>query len=216
MIVGSSNGGSVCRRRSTERDSILAACDQGVSHPGTDNDEPYTEPTTLRSHVAFWDTDRDGIIWPMDVYRGFRRLGFGYFISTMSFLIPLFFSYPTQLARSFAPDPLFRIHVASIHMAKHGSDTGICDIDGAFCEARFEEMFARYDRDDAAGLTLSQLAEMTRRNRCAADSAGCSFAFMEWYTTWLLLAKNGRVAKDDLRACYEGTIFHRKAEEENP
>lgn len=174
---------------------------------------PETAPTTLQSHVSFWDTDGDGVIWPPDVYRGFRRLGFGYFISIMSFLIPLFFSYPTQLARSWAPDPLFLIHVESIHKAKHGSDTGAYDIDGAFCEARFDDVFARYDGDRVNGLTLRQLSEMTRRNRCAADPAGWSFAFMEWYTTWLLLARDGRVWKDDLRACYEGTIFHRIAEE---
>lgn len=174
---------------------------------------PDTEPTTLQAHVAFWDSDNDGVIWPLDVFRGFRRLGFGYFVSTLALLTPLFFSYPTRLARSWAPDPRLRIYVDAIHQARHGSDTGVYDADGAFCAARFDALFARHAGDGAAALTLRQLAAMARRNRCAADPAGWAFAFMEWYTTWLLLARDGRVAKDDLRACYEGTIFDRMAEE---
>ncbi len=30
---------------------------------------------------------------------------------------------------------------------------------------------------------------------------------MEWWTTWLFMQKDGRVWKDDLRACYDGTLF---------
>lgn len=36
---------------------------------------------------------------------------------------------------------------------------------------------------------------------------------MEWATTWLLLQKGGRVQKEDLRQCYEGSLFWRLAQE---
>lgn len=29
-------------------------------------------PCRLQQHVAFWDPDRDGVIWPGDTFRGFR------------------------------------------------------------------------------------------------------------------------------------------------
>ena len=74
----------------------------------------------LQRHVQFWDRDSDGVIWPLDVYRGFRQLGFGLFFSIGSLLIPIFFSYPTRLGHSWIPDPMFRIYVNDINKAKHG------------------------------------------------------------------------------------------------
>ncbi|KAK7975732.1 hypothetical protein PG989_014195 [Apiospora arundinis] len=165
----------------------------------------------LQHHIAFWDQDNDGIIWPMDVYTGFRGLGFNVLFSLGSLLIPLFFSYPTRLAHSLVPDWRFRIYVSSIHKAKHGSDTGVYDIDGQLRENMFDEMFARYDTGRTGGLSAGELWHMISRNRCAADPAGWAFSFMEWWTTWLLLQENGRVWRDDLKACYDGSLFWRIA-----
>lgn len=36
---------------------------------------------------------------------------------------------------------------------------------------------------------------------------------MEWWTTWLLLQKKGRVWKKDLRQAYDGSLFWRIKEE---
>src|ERR1700761_9604255 len=171
-----------------------------------------TQPTALQQHVLFWDRDNDGIIHPWDVYTGFRELGFNIPFSIGSLLIPIFFSYPTGLARSWFPAPLFRIYVGSIHKAKHGSDSGIFDLDGHFHAERFEAMFERWDVDRCGGLSAEQMWAMWKKNRLAADVAGWCFAFMELWTTWLLLQKDGRVWKDDLRACYDGTLFWKISE----
>lgn len=165
------------------------------------------QPTALQQHVLFWDRDNDGIIHPWDVYTGFRALGFNIVYSLCSLLIPVFFSYPTTLGHSWIPDAGMRIFVADIHKAKHGSDTGVYDLDGHFHADRFDAMFAHWDHDRCGGLTASQILAMWRKNRLAADVAGWTFAFMEMLTTWLLLQKDGRVWKDDLRACYDGTLF---------
>ncbi|KAI8965058.1 Caleosin-domain-containing protein [Daldinia sp. FL1419] len=169
--------------------------------------------STLQQHIAFFDRDNDGVIWPMDVYNGFRDLGFCILFSIGSLLIPLFFSYPTRLGHSLLPDPFFRIYVADIHKAKHGSDAGVYDFDGNFSPSRFDRMFARFDTSDTGGLSVDDLRLLLSKDRCAADPAGWSFAFMEFWTTWLLLQKDGRVWKDDLRACYEGTLFWKISEE---
>jgi peroxygenase len=34
--------------------------------------------------VAFFDRDNDGVLWPMDTYVGFRRIGFNRIISFLA------------------------------------------------------------------------------------------------------------------------------------
>lgn len=183
------------------------AVSMAASPPTTTTENKKPQLTALQQHVLFWDRDNDGIIRPWDVYTGFRELGFNVLFSLGSLLIPLFFSYPTTLGHSWFPDPYFRIFVGSIHKAKHGSDTGIFDIDGHFHADQFDALFDRWDEAQCGGLTADEVWRMWKTNRCAADPAGWSFAFMEMWTTWLLLQKDGRVWKDDLRGCYDGTLF---------
>ncbi|KAL9019553.1 MAG: hypothetical protein Q9185_003173 [Variospora sp. 1 TL-2023] len=186
--------------------------------------------TALQLHVAFWDVNNDSIITPQEIYHGFRALGFSILFSIGGLLIPLFFSYPTTLAHSWFPDPFFRIYTDSIHKAKHGSDTGIYDSDGQLRYLLFDEMFAKMDTSSAVmeedgsscnsttieregSLGVGDLFRLHKRNRVAADPAGWSFAAMEWWTTWLLLQRDGRVWKEDLRAVYDGTLFWRIRDE---
>ena len=60
-------------------------------------------------------------------------------------------------------------------------------------------------RDGSLG--VGDLFRLHAKNRVAADPAGWSFAAMEWWTTWLLLQRDGRVWKQDLSALYDGTLF---------
>lgn len=69
--------------------------------------------------MLFWDLDADGIIWPSDTYRGFRRLGFNVAFSFVAiFVINGGFSYPTRLGTSLIPDPFFKVYIDDIHKAK--------------------------------------------------------------------------------------------------
>ena len=170
---------------------------------------PNQPLVALQKHVLFWDQDCDGIIWPWQVYEGFRALGFCVLFSLGSLLISFFFSYPTRLGHSWIPDPFFRIYVDVGNKCIHGSDTGVYTFDGDFHEQRFEEVFAYFDQAGIGGLSAEDLLHLLSKNRCAADPAGWCFAFMEWWTTWSLMQRDGRVWKEDLRACYDGTIFWR-------
>jgi hypothetical protein len=106
-------------------------------------------------------------------------------------IINLNFSYPTRLAHSVIPDLWFRVYVDSIYKAKvsffpsrgrmelmrvmqHGSDSGTYDPEGRFIPLHFEDMFAKYDRDQDGTLTLGELFEMMHGHRCAADPFGVS------------------------------------------
>ncbi|KAL8671588.1 MAG: hypothetical protein Q9168_003912 [Polycauliona sp. 1 TL-2023] len=165
------------------------------------------------------------IITPLEIYRGFRDLGFCIPFSLGGLLINVFFSYPTTLGHSWLPDPLFRIYTDTIHKAKHGSDTGVYSSEGNLRLALFDEVFEKMDSsmaedptraDNSTGirndsqegsLGVGDLFRLHAKNRVAADPAGWSFAAMEWWTTWLLLQRDGRLWKEDLRAMYDGTLF---------
>ncbi len=165
--------------------------------------------TPLQRHAAFWDNSGDGIITLQEAYKGFRSLGFSIPFSLAGLLINFFFSYPTRLGHSYIPDPWFRIYIDNIHKAKHGSDTGVYDSGGTLREPLFHEVFEKLDSSGKGSLGISDILTLLKKDRVAADPAGWTFAVMEWGTTWLLLQKGGRVGKDDLRQCYDGSLFYR-------
>jgi len=120
---------------------------------------------------------------------------------------------PTRLAHSYAPDPFFRVYVSSIHKDKHGSDSGIYDTEGRFIPSRFEDIFTKYSLDSSPiasseSLSLRELFNMMHGQRVAVDPYGWSAAVFEWGTTWLLLQKDGRVDKEDLRKVFDGSLFY--------
>ncbi|KAJ9323535.1 hypothetical protein DTO027B5_4476 [Paecilomyces variotii] len=167
----------------------------------------YEDYTLLQQHVLFWDRDNDGQITPIDTYIGFRELGFNIIFSLLAVLvINLNFSYPTRLAYSWFPDPFFRVYVPSIHKAKHGSDSGAIDNEGHFVSQAFENIFAKYDRENRGCLSLADIFRMMKGQRVAADPFGWGAAFFEWGTTWLLLQKGGMVYKEDLRQVYDQKV----------
>ncbi|THH11894.1 hypothetical protein EW146_g7881 [Bondarzewia mesenterica] len=170
--------------------------------------------TVLQQHVLFWDRDNDGVIWPSDTFIGFRELGFNVIFSILStIIINVFLSLPTRLPHSYLPDPFFRVYVSTIHKDKHGSDSGLYDTEGRFVPSRFEDIFAKYastssPTQPADTLSLSEVFRMIRGNRVAVDPFGWFAAVFEWGTSWLLLQKDGRVHKEDLRRMLEGSLFY--------
>ena len=89
------------------------------------------QQTVLQQHCDFFDADKDGVVWPLDTFRGFYALGFGFLLSVFAvFLVHVNFSYPT--CPGWVPDPFFRVYLDNIHKAKHGSDTGTYDNEGRF------------------------------------------------------------------------------------
>ncbi|WEW58569.1 hypothetical protein PRK78_004037 [Emydomyces testavorans] len=164
----------------------------------------YRDYTTLQQHILFWDRNGDGQIAPWDTYVGFRELGFNIVFSLLAaIIINGGFSYPTRLAYSWLPDPLFRIYVGSIHKAKHGSDSGVFDTEGRFNPQMFENIFSEHDKNGEGSLTLTELFNLMHARRCAMDPFGWGAAFFEWGTTWLLIEKDGKIYKEDLRQIYD-------------
>ncbi|OQV04849.1 hypothetical protein CLAIMM_09671 [Cladophialophora immunda] len=175
------------------------------------HDEGATGLTELQQHVSFWDHDNDGIIHPSDVWRGFRDLGFSIPYALLSLLIPLLFSYATQPRRKHPGcakrDPRFGICVRNIHQAMHTSDSGVFDHAGHFHRDRFDAMFSRFDASGRGYLTTAEFFSLWDGNRSPGDPGGWLYGFFEMLTTWLLIQRRGRVYKDQLLGCYDGSLF---------
>ncbi|KAI0661087.1 Caleosin-domain-containing protein [Cubamyces menziesii] len=168
--------------------------------------EQHSHQTVLQQHCDFFDTDNDGIIWPIDTYRGFYALGFGFLLSLLSvFIVHLSFSYPT--CPSILPDPFFRLYLANIHKAKHGSDTGTYDNEGRFVPQKFEDFFNKYS-NGKNGVTATDLWEALKGQRVIMDPIGWGGAFFEWAATYIMLwPEDGVLKREDVRRVYDGSIF---------
>ncbi|KAF9360835.1 hypothetical protein BGX34_007471 [Mortierella sp. NVP85] len=182
------------------------------SHPGGTNKDNWAErhshQTVLQQHCDFFDSDHDGIIWPIDTYFGFHALGFNFLLCLLAvFLIHANLAYPTS--PSWIPDPFFRIWVARIHKDKHGSSSGTYDTEGRFVPQHFEDLFAKYAPEGQDGLSLDDVWKVLKGQRLVADPIGWFGAFFEWIAMYLMLwPEDGIMRKDDIRRVFDGSIFY--------
>ncbi|KAI5820543.1 Caleosin related protein-domain-containing protein [Pyronema omphalodes] len=166
----------------------------------------HSHQTVLQQHCAFFDPDNDGVVWPIDTYRGCRDIGFNILISILTVIIVhSFLSYPT--CHTVVPDPFFRIFLENIHKAKHGSDTGTYDNEGRFIPQKLEDFFAKYG--DGEKLTRQQLIKGVAGQRVIFDPVGWGGVVFEWTATYLLLwPEDGIIRKSDVRGIYDGSLFY--------
>ncbi|KAF8146513.1 Caleosin [Mycena galopus ATCC 62051] len=144
---------------------------------------PSIPRPALESHVAFFDTDNDGIISPLDTFKGLRAIGFGIFFSVLfMFAIHSVLSYPTW--GTLLPDPSF-VSV-SPHKSRIYTQTGELD------ESRFDFVFALYSADH------TRLCPSAKGWRLSAGIFGWIAAIFEWGSVYLLLAEDGHVKREDI------------------
>ncbi|KAG6910619.1 hypothetical protein DXG01_009128 [Tephrocybe rancida] len=184
----------------------------GRSGPPPDSPQPRKrDNAALQSHVAFFDTDGDGIIWPSDTcvcvilapFDGLRALGLGILVSFLAMLL-IHGSLSWITYGPLLPDPLFRLKTANMHRGKHGSDTESYTSTGAFDEDRFDYIFDLYSSKPHTHMTFNESVRMVYGNRNPFDPFGWTSAALEWTTAYLLLRpKGGRMKKEDIRAIYD-------------
>ncbi|CAI2168624.1 9694_t:CDS:2 [Funneliformis geosporum] len=139
-------------------------------------------------------------------------LGFNIFFSIfVATVIHGSFSYVTQ--KSWIPflgNPFFNIYIEGIHNAKHGSDSETYDTEGRFVPEKFEEIFSKYDRNNKDGLNFTDIIHMMHVNANLFDLFGWFATALEWGTLYMLCVDNkGIINKEDVRACYDGSLFYR-------
>ncbi|EFJ33827.1 hypothetical protein SELMODRAFT_167445 [Selaginella moellendorffii] len=177
-----------------------------------DNDHPLGSPdhdhsglSVLQQHVAFFDRNKDGIVYPWETFQGFRAIGFNFVLAFIGMLfINGSMSYATL--ESWIPSPLFPIYIKNIHKAMHGSDTGIYDHEGRFVPANFEQLFDKY-ATHADRMSYKEIIAMTQGQRDAFDLFGWTANKLEWTATYWILGEKGYMSKDAIRAVYDGSVF---------
>ncbi|KAE8686742.1 Peroxygenase [Hibiscus syriacus] len=167
----------------------LAAPD--VDHPNGTTSHNHNGMTVLQQHVAFFDQDHNGIVYPWETYAGFRAIGFNPISSlTISVLINGAMSYPT-LPVGWIPSPFLPIYVHNIHKAKHGSDSGVYDTEGSTGQIHTERTMA-----------------MTEGNRITYDFFGWITTKLEWAILYVLARdEEGMLSKEAVRRCFDGSLF---------
>ncbi|GAB4828720.1 Probable peroxygenase 4 [Ancistrocladus abbreviatus] len=183
--------------------------------------DPQADSTTnnennenvLAKHVAFFDKNNDGLVYPWETFQGFRAIGCGITLSTAAaFIINMGLSRKTRPGKF--PSLLFPIEIKNIALAKHGSDSGVYDTEGRFVPSKFEEIFSKHAHANADALTGDELKQMLKSNREPKDYTGWFASYIEWNILYdLCKDKNGLLHKDTIQAVYDGSLFKKMEEE---
>jgi len=175
------------------------------------------QPTALEKHLGFFESkDADGkgqgYISYGSAAEGLQKLG-----------VPGWKAWPGAVAvvgllgvrMNGSP---FSIDIDAAPKGKHTGDTGIYDANGRFDQAKFDEMFAKYDANKDNALSDSEVE--TFLNSTRKDFFGKLATKLELPVLLKLFGedKDGEkvVTREAMMKFYDGTLFYDRAGETAP
>jgi peroxygenase len=191
----------------------IARANKAVSTERPHGADSSPDRLVIQQHIDFWDADHDGIIYPLDTFRGFHKIGFNWFLSFIAiFVIHGTFSWWSS--DSWIPSPRFPIYIKNSFKLKHGSDSGTFDTEGRYVPQHFEDNFAKYAKKQKDALTLREVVNMIIGNRNIMDPVGWTAAALEWGALYYIAHnEQGFLTKERVRANYDGTLWYTLARE---
>ncbi|KAK9051032.1 hypothetical protein SSX86_027657 [Deinandra increscens subsp. villosa] len=181
----------------------------------SDSEAIESDENVLQKHIAFFDRNHDGLIYPWETFQGFRAIGSGILLSSFAAVfINLGLSRKTRPGKKY-PNLLFPIEIENIKLAKHGSNSGVYDAHGRFVPSKFEEIFHKYALTNPDSLTSKELDEFIKGNREPKDYAGWIGGLSEWKILYYLgKDKNGVLKKETIRGVFDGSLFEKMEADE--
>ncbi|KAF7090901.1 hypothetical protein CFC21_093581 [Triticum aestivum] len=167
--------------------------------------------TALEKHVAFFDTDNDGIVSFSETEQGLRAIGLGAIEAAASATLINGAIGPKTRPEN-ATTSRFDIYIANIQKGIHGSDSGSYDAQGRFVPAKFNDIFTKYAKVKPNALNEDELDAMRTANRKEGDFKGWAASKAEWGMLYSLAKdKDGFLQKDTVRTVYDGSLFAKLA-----
>ncbi|KAF3063989.1 Peroxygenase 1 [Daldinia childiae] len=174
----------------------------------------YEPAHMLRQNAEYFDADQDGIIWPRDTYKGYRKLGWGITYSCLvASILHSILSYPTR--DSFTPDPLLRIRYDSNSNGKHSIGKASYDEKGQVRGNQvYENILAKYDQNSKGGMDIRDILRFWKDQRSVSTFHDWSLNILEWSALYLALRRhNGIVGSEDIRMAFDGSVLFKRSEE---
>ncbi|KAI0119742.1 Caleosin related protein-domain-containing protein [Daldinia grandis] len=174
----------------------------------------YEPAHILRQNAEYFDADQDGVIWPGDTYKGYRKLGWGITYSCLvASILHSVLSYPTR--DNYTPDLLLRIHCDSNSHGKRTIGNASYDEKGQVKDNQVcANILAKYDKSNKGGMDIRDILRFWKDQRSVSTSYGWSLTVLEWLALYLALRQHsGIVGGEDIRTAFDGSALFKRCEE---
>ena len=176
--------------------------------------------TPLEKHLSFFDRDHDGQLTREETAQGLRKLGLG---TVRSEVTGSAINAGIGLRSSDHWYDFTTVNLSKIHLSKHGSDTGIYDKQGQFVQAKYDELWARFDQGQKGALNQADIQAM--HASLSTDKVGDVAAKAEFDLLMEIAGQNQAqpdgsnqrvLTKDTMQQFYDGSLFYKLAGETAP